>query len=273
MVIESPRLTDELGENKSRETMKNNIYLAAMGIAILFLSSCAQAPLQYPPYPAKEVISKPSPSTPMIRQSITHVVAPGETIWRISKMYNVKIKDIAHANNLKNPEKIKMGQHLLVPNAAPLRAVVPLYRSKKWKYIIIHHSATDVGSALSFDGAHHRRGFNRGLGYHFVISNGSKGKKDGQIEVSPRWIKQQDGAHCKAAGMNCKGIGICLVGNFNHERVSKAQMDSLVYLVNILKKYYRIPARNILGHGSVPGANTQCPGKNFPWWQFKRQIN
>ena len=100
-----------------------------------------------------------------------------------------------------------MGQALLIPNAAPLKPIIPLYHSDKWKYIIIHHSATDEGNALCFDKSHSLRGFTRGLGYHFVIDNGTKGKLDGQIEISPRWIKQQDGAHTKASGFNKKSIG------------------------------------------------------------------
>jgi len=135
-----------------------------------------------------------------------------------------------------------------------------LFPSKKWKYIIIHHSATDEGSALSFDRAHNLRGFIKGLGYHFVIDNGTKGKIDGQLEVSPRWIKQQDGTHCRASGMNYTGIEICLVGNFNKERVSEKQLDSLIYLVNDLRKYYKISFRNIIGHGNVCGAKNRMPG-------------
>lgn len=188
-------------------------------------------------------------------------------------MYDVAIKDITRVNHLRSAKEIEMGQQLIILNAAPLKPVVALYPSKKWKYIIIHHSATDEGNALCFHGAHHRRGFDNGLGYHFVISNGTKGKEDGQIEVSPRWIKQQNGAHCKASDMNYKGIGICLVGNFNEERVSKEQMDSLIYLIDMLKKYYNIPLKNIMGHGQVPKARTECPGKNFPWAEVKRRID
>jgi len=143
----------------------------------------------------------------------------------------------------------------------------------KWQYIIIHHSATDQGNAFSFYNMHLRRGFDRGLGYHFVIDNGTSGKSNGQIEISPRWIKQQDGAHCRASGMNEMSIGICLVGNFDIEEVSEAQMESLAYLVNILRKYYKIPKQNIMGHGQVSGAATDCPGSRFPWDLFWYKID
>jgi N-acetyl-anhydromuramyl-L-alanine amidase AmpD len=164
-----------------------------------------------------------------------------------------------------------MGQRLLIPQAAAIRPVINLYPSRKWKYIIIHHSATDEGDALAFHKLHRNKGWET-VGYHFVVDNGTIGKKAGAIEASPRWIKQQNGAHCKASQMNYQGIGVCLVGNFNIERVSREQMESLLYLVNTLRHYYKIPTGNIIGHGSVPGAKTDCPGKNFPWAEFKNRL-
>jgi len=241
------------------------INLFLLCICSVILSSCATLPIPTSTLP-------PVYPPPIIRQDIVHVVAPGETLWRISRVYDVSIENIMRENSLRDRNELEMGQKLIIPSAMPPRPVISLYPSKKWKYIIIHHSATDVGSALNFHRAHKRRGFIHGLGYHFVIDNGSADKPDGYIEVSPRWIKQQDGAHCKASNMNCKGIGICLVGDFTGEYVSDSQLSSLVYLVNLLRRYYRIPLSNIMGHGEVPGANTQCPGKRFPWGEFFSRL-
>lgn len=235
----------------------------------LFVCSCARAPV-VPSTPYSAGPAYPG-SAPAIRQDLYHVVGPSETLWRISKMYDVTIEDIMAANRLASRERLDRGQRLLIPHAAPLRPVIALYPSSKWKYIIIHHSATDEGTANSLFDIHNRRGFN-GLGYDFIIDNGTGGKKDGQIEVSGRWIKQIDGAHCRAGGMNHQGIGVCLVGNFSKERVSSRQMDSLVYLVDLLSKYYHIPRNRILGHGQVPGAATECPGLRFPWSEFRAKL-
>ncbi|MFH2138667.1 MAG: N-acetylmuramoyl-L-alanine amidase [Candidatus Omnitrophota bacterium] len=253
--------------------MKKILTAVFLFFLAISLSSCARAPV-------RPVMTTPVPSTtpglrnvilppsaPAGRCDIVHVVAPGETVWRISKMYDVEIKDIVRANNLKDQNSLEMGQRLSVPRACPVKPVITLYPSNKWKYIIIHHSATDAGGALQFHKGHTQKGW-QSLGYDFVIDNGTSGKGDGQIETSPRWLKQQDGAHCKAAGMNSKAIGICLVGNFNKDSVSKKQMDSLVSLVRQLKQYYNISRKNILGHGQVEGAQTECPGKNFPWKTF-----
>ncbi len=240
-------------------------------LLIIFLSGCATVSPRLPSSPSKKV--RPVlPLPPVIRKDTFHIVGPGETLWRIGKMYDVSINNIVKANSLDSSQRIERGQKLLIPSAAPIKPVVSLYPSYKWKYIIIHHSATDVGNALVFDKAHSSRGFTRGLGYHFVVDNGTKYKKDGQIEESPRWIKQQDGAHCRANGMNHKGIGICLVGNFNTARVTEKQMGSLVYLVNRLRDYYDIPLSHIKGHGQVKGASTDCPGKKFPWAAFWRKL-
>ena len=245
------------------------IRLFILGMALIALSSCATVPLTPVPTPPG---TYPPPPPEVLRQDMIHIVAPGETLWRISKSYDVNIEDIIRANRLEKRDELIMGQRLLIPDAMPASPVITLYPSKKWEYIIIHHSATDVGNALKFHYAHKRRGYSRGLGYHFVIDNGSSGKPNGYIEVAPRWIKQQDGAHCKAGGMNCKGIGICLVGDFTGEYVSNKQLSSLVYLVNLLRKYYHIPLNNIMGHGQVPGANTECPGKRFPWNEFLNRL-
>jgi LysM repeat protein len=243
--------------------MSEKRYFLGLLFFCLLLNSCVSIPRQ----PSGPFEVYPKIPSPVIRQDIFHTVSPGETLWRISKMYDVRMEDIIRANNLKSPQSLERGQVLLIPKAAPLRPVIPLFPSNKWKYIIIHHSATDIGNGLSIFDLHIRRGF-QGTGYHFVIDNGTEGKLDGQIEATPRWINQSDGAHCRASGMNYKGIGICLVGNFSKERVSQKQLESLVYLVNILRNYYHIPLKNILGHGQVPGARTECPGKNFPWNEF-----
>jgi N-acetylmuramoyl-L-alanine amidase len=212
-------------------------------------------------------------SNPGAPQTITHEVAPMESIWRLAKMYEVSEKDIYAANRLKPGDPIQIGQKLVIPNAKALRNVVPLYANTNWKYVVVHHTATEIGKATLIHNSHHDRGFWYGLGYDFLIDNGTLGKGDGQIEVSPRWIKQQEGAHCKADGMNSKGIGVALVGNFNVEQPTSAQIKSLVYLTTTLCKYYRIPASRVVGHRDVPGAKTDCPGRNFPWGPFVRQLN
>ncbi|HAJ56303.1 MAG TPA: hypothetical protein DCL35_00870 [Candidatus Omnitrophica bacterium] len=238
-------------------------------IAVTSLASCATAP-PVSQGQATNIIYKPYGTAD--RHQITHMIGPAETVYRISRMYDVPIDTILKANNISDPKELKVGQRLVIPDAAPLRPVIPVFKSTKWRYIVIHHSVTESGDARSLDLIHRRRGFDKGLGYHFVIDKGTETRTDGQIEASPRWVKQMDGAHCNVAGMNQCGIGICLVGDFTNERPTPKQMDSLVLLVNTLRKHYRIPLSRVIRHKDVPGKNTACPGNSFPWEDFKRRL-
>jgi N-acetylmuramoyl-L-alanine amidase len=140
----------------------------------------------------------------------------------------------------------------------------PQATERPWRWIVIHHSATDAGSAAAFD-AFHRNGRRWDeLGYHFVIGNGG-GSGDGLVEVGSRWPKQKWGAHCRVGDneeYNYFGIGICLVGNFDKRRPSEAQMQSLARLVAYLAARYKIDECHTIGHGSV--GDTRCPGRSFP---------
>lgn len=117
--------------------------------------------------------------------------------------------------------------------AAP-RAWTPPVQSRPWQCIVIHHSATDFGGARRFDKGHKEKGWDD-LGYHFVIGNGSD-TRDGAVEVGPRWRQQRQGAHCRSPEdyYNERGIGVCLVGNFDDGPPSAAQRQSLEKLVRYL---------------------------------------
>ncbi|MCW8128983.1 MAG: N-acetylmuramoyl-L-alanine amidase [Planctomycetota bacterium] len=143
--------------------------------------------------------------------------------------------------------------------------------ARDWRYIVIHHSASPTGSAASFDRAHKARGWD-GLGYDFVIGNG-QGSGDGQVEVGYRWSQQLRGAHAGNIDYNEHGIGICLVGNFEFERPTAKQMESLRNLVRFLQSKTGIPAASIIGHDHVPGKDTQCPGRLFNMAGFRASMN
>ncbi len=205
-------------------------------------------------------------------RNIWHTVGPSETLWRVSKTYEVDMQTLMSANKLKDPGQIKKGQRLLIPQTQGAIRLIPLYPNRRWTHIVIHHTATDAGNAFAIDELHHKRGFWNGLGYHFLIDNGTDGTEDGQIEVGPRWVKQMVGAHANANGMNEHGIGISLVGNFSERHVTEKELESLVFLVRKLQEYYHIPKSNVIGHRNVPGKHTECPGNNFPWERFKAML-
>lgn len=160
---------------------------------------------------------------------------------------------------------------VFVGPAQPDSGWVPANPSKRWECIVIHHSASDSGGANRFDQWHKARGWN-GLGYHFVIGNGSD-TPDGQVEVGFRWTAQEHGAHCKTPDdyYNQHGIGICLVGNFDNYAPTAAQTRSLARLCRFLCSRFNIPAGEILTHGGITG-KTDCPGANFDLEALRRQV-
>jgi hypothetical protein len=150
----------------------------------------------------------------------------------------------------------------------------PSRLERKWTAIVLHHSATESGSAAVFDRWHKEGNYWEGVGYDFVIGNGTD-SGDGQVEVTFRWREQRTGAHCKTPNnwANEKAIGICLVGNFDHGRQTARQMRSLVKLVRFLQNRYRIPRSRVYGHNTTPGARvTNCPGKNFSVARLKAML-
>lgn len=152
-------------------------------------------------------------------------------------------------------------RHQIGP-AAPEAAWIPERPSDRWECIVVHHSASDIGGAERFDKWHRAKGWD-GLGYHFVIGNGTD-TPDGKVEVGFRWAQQAHGAHCKTPDefYNQHGIGICLVGNFDNYTPTAAQQRSLVRLCRFLCKRFKIGPDHIYTHGGITG-KTDCPGKNF----------
>lgn len=146
-----------------------------------------------------------------------------------------------------------------------LLATDPDVASRAWKYVVLHHSATAGGSAQSFDTFHRQqRGWQGGLGYHFVIGNGIE-QGDGTVVAGPRWYEQTAGAHANSAEYNDYGIGICLVGNFDEKPPTPAQVSAARALIVRLCRQYGIGPQNVVGHNDIRrGGATACPGKLFP---------
>lgn len=181
---------------------------------------------------------------------------------------------------LQNPKPVTRSQPIhttrYIPPATQRRshaAWYPKYSriSKRWESIVLHHSATDRGGAKLFDKSHRQRGWD-GLGYHFVIGNGSD-TPDGAIEVGSRWQHQKHGAHCKSKNnyYNEHGIGICLVGDFTRQSPSPRQMESLYKLTQFLTRTCNIPAGRIVSHKLI-NKKTKCPGHRFPVAAVRRFI-
>ncbi len=232
-------------------------------IISLFFAGCARVP-------QRPAIMPPS--------GMYHIVAGGQNLYRISKVYGVELNEIMRANNIKDPNQIEVGQRLIIPQAASpvyitpypwlgLESVEKIVGAKqykiRWQTITLHHSGTKNGNAKSFDRNHRHRGMG-GLFYHFVIGDGA-GSGNGEIEVGWRWRRQVEA--------NRKwDIQICLVGDFNKQEVSYAQLMSLIKLIKVLQKQYSIPVYNIRTHKHIPGRVTECPGNKFPFEKILSEL-
>jgi N-acetylmuramoyl-L-alanine amidase len=240
------------------------------------LSGCARAPVRViPPPPAAQRPITPSP------MGIYHAVQRGETLYRISKYYGVGVNDLMRANHILDVRSLETGRNLFIPlgpktphvarslaggmSLGQVEALAgPKHYSSLWRTITIHHSGTKQGSARLFDRDHTRRRMG-GLFYHFVIGNGTY-TPDGAIEVGWRWKEQ-------VKANRPEDIQICLVGNFDNQALSDAQMDSTVKLVHVLRKQYGIPLSAIRKHSDIKGKHTDCPGTRFPFSNLLQRVS
>ncbi|MCC6905976.1 MAG: LysM peptidoglycan-binding domain-containing protein [Anaerolineae bacterium] len=53
-----------------------------------------------------------------LAQATTHIVQPGQTLYSIARQYGVTPSDLAFANGITNPDRIFVGQTLVIPGAA-----------------------------------------------------------------------------------------------------------------------------------------------------------
>jgi N-acetylmuramoyl-L-alanine amidase len=67
--------------------------------------------------------------------------------------------------------------------------------------------------------------------------------------------------------LNSSSIGIELDNN-GFEYFSEAQMNSLLQLLDRIKKAYNIPAANFIGHGDIAPTRKNDPNWRFPWKQL-----
>ncbi len=65
---------------------------------------------------------------------IYHIVEPGENLYRIGKAYGVSSEAITRVNKIKNPNRILVGQKLLIPGATrrlPVSVITPTRASTR----------------------------------------------------------------------------------------------------------------------------------------------
>ena len=219
-------------------------------------------------------------------KEVTYVVRKGESLGLIAKRFGVSSGDLALINRISRPDLIRVGQKLTIPLTGSRRSTPPKLldsstlsklnsirpTSGKWKRIIVHHSATPIDDAVNMHKVHLARGMKNGLAYHFVISNGSRKARDGEIYLSNRWKGQLDGGHVKKQAWNRTSIGICLIGNFEIRPPTSKQLSALEGLCEYLMKRCNLQANDVTTHTLFHPKHTVCPGKYFSLTGLRRRL-
>jgi hypothetical protein len=213
-----------------------------------------------------------------------YVVQKSDTAAGIARKHGISLAALLRHNGLSQPNRIHPGDVLRIPSprkqsptATPASSIqkrleqIPV-TAGKWKFIVIHHSATSAGSAKGMDRYHREEiHMENGLAYHFVIGNGH-GMGNGEITIGNRWIEQIQGGHLASEALNEKSIGICLVGNFDQDRPTSEQLASLQWLISSLMDRCHLGSSSLKTHRQIHPNHTACPGRNFPSEKFLKQF-
>ena len=125
------------------------------------------------------------------------------------------------------------------------------------KKIIIHHSATKDGTLSDYEAIkryHMETNKWDNIAYHWIVEmvNGKPVVRTGRKE-------NEIGAH--TVGMNSISIGICVVGNYDVDKLPNPLFDVLVNLIKDINARYKTKFP-IEPHSKY--APKTCPGKLFP---------
>ncbi len=131
------------------------------------------------------------------------------------------------------------------------------------RYVTVHHDGLDrletgtsrpeMASRIDLYRVGHRSKGWGDIGYHFVIDRAG-------VIWEGRNLKWQ-GAHVK--DRNEGNIGILVMGNFEIQQPTPAQLASLRTHLRAVCTYYSVPSTRVFSHREWPGAQTLCPGENL----------
>ncbi len=172
------------------------------------------------------------------------------------------------ATNKQYKQQVKQYAKLLA--AYPLKDSVGLPYASNWagtinlsmrrpNFVIIHHTAQNnceqTLKTFTVKG-------NREVSAHYVIC------KDGTVHHMLNDLLRAHHAGVSKWGnttdLNSSSIGIELDNN-GFETFGEAQMNSLLLLLDRLKKAYNIPIANFIGHGDIAPTRKNDPNWRFPW--------
>lgn len=155
-------------------------------------------------------------------------------------------------------------------------------RQYPWEFIVLHHSLTEDSGTVSWGAIrkHHMDPAGpykmREIGYHWGLE-----RIGDYYEILVGRTLAEAGAHCKEAQMNRRGIGVCMVGNFDEAPPPDAQLVAVARLVSWLMEEFGVPRERVIGHrdaGLMAGFDWQkgqyksCPGRALSIDAFRERL-
>lgn len=144
------------------------------------------------------------------------------------------------------------------------------WREWRWRYIVVHHTASDAGNLEYYRRMHQEERGWPDIAYHFVVNNGASNTVPGQIEESNLWKNRSPGYSTRNTYINTVGIAVVMVGNLERHPPAALQYQSLVSLLVTLAREYYIPPERIIGHRELQ--HTKCPGKHLDMNRLRADV-
>jgi murein DD-endopeptidase MepM/ murein hydrolase activator NlpD len=111
-------------------TARRDITPTAAGLLLLWLvSGCAGSHrnvTRVQARPTEPLPAATSNDAPPEQLGVYHTVGPGETLWRIAKVYGLNDEELARSNAIQDPTRLEVGDRLFIPGARE-RLEIPAY--------------------------------------------------------------------------------------------------------------------------------------------------
>jgi N-acetylmuramoyl-L-alanine amidase len=190
---------------------------------------------------------------PYILFTVLTVISCSQNKYAVTnKAYKKQVKEYAKLL-LEYPVKDSLG----LPYA-PVWVATTNLSMRRPNFVIIHHTAQNSCEQTLQTFTLPRTQ----VSSHYVIC------KDGTVHHMLNDLLRAHHAGVSKWGnttdLNSSSIGIELDNN-GFENFSEPQMNSLLMLLDRLKKAYTIPASNFIGHGDIAPTRKNDPNWRFPW--------
>jgi len=155
-------------------------------------------------------------------------------------------------------------------NLIDLIGKLPQHKTKRYKTrplsaiasVAIHHSATKTGTPKAFATYHVNTKGWPGIAYAYCIGKGGQVYKCNPISAITYHVGDS----------NREAIGICLVGDFDHEKPGAVQLAAAAELVRLVISTFP-KGLDLKRHHDYEGYGWKsCPGAFFPWEEFRKMC-